>query len=214
MSYVRVTILGTIAGGEKWTINPCFDPTGEVEGLVSQSNLDSAANAIALLALPLALQQLLGSINYVTGARVEVRRSDDDALIGLSEKLYSPGTPGSTTQYIPAQSAVVVSLRTNTPGASGRGRLYWPAIGAQLGGTLRLSTPTASATVDAFKTYLTAMNSALATAFPLIGFNLAVRSRTTHTTPHVTSLRVGNVIDTQRRRRDSLPEAYNSVSIP
>jgi hypothetical protein len=63
------------------------------------------------------------------------------------------------------------------------------------------------------KTYLTAMESALVTAFPLIGFDLAVRSKTTGTTPHVNRMRVGDVLDTQRRRRDNLPEAYQQVAI-
>jgi predicted fused transcriptional regulator/phosphomethylpyrimidine kinase len=64
------------------------------------------------------------------------------------------------------------------------------------------------------RVYLTAMRDALATAFPTIGFNLAVRSKTTKTTPHVVRIQGGDVVDTQRRRRDNLPEAYSSLSFP
>lgn len=215
MSYVRVSILGSITGGEKWSINPVFDPTGEFPGGVNQANLDAAANAIALLALPAGLQTLMSSALYVTGARLEVRDDGNDSLIALSEKIYSPGTPGgSNAAVMPAQAAIVVSCRTDTPGASGRGRLYWPALGATLSGALRLQTPSPAGLATDFKTYFLAMRSALATNFPTIGFDLAVRSKTTHTTPHVTRLQIGNTIDTQRRRRDHLPETYTSVSFP
>ena len=64
------------------------------------------------------------------------------------------------------------------------------------------------------KVYYNAMRSALATAFPTIGFDLAVRSKTTHTTPHVNKLQVGNVPDTQRRRRDSVIEDYQATTFP
>jgi len=37
-----------------------------------------------------------------------------------------------------------------------------------------------------------------------------VRSKTTRTTPHVSRLQIGDVIDVQRRRRDTLQEAYVS----
>jgi hypothetical protein len=61
-------------------------------------------------------------------------------------------------------------------------------------------------------TYLHAIENAMATAFATIGFDLAVRSKTTHTTPHVNRLQVGNVMDTQRRRRDNIVEDYLSAA--
>jgi hypothetical protein len=63
------------------------------------------------------------------------------------------------------------------------------------------------------KAYLEGMEAALATAFPTIGFNLAVRSTASKATPHVVRMQVGNVVDTQRRRRDTLVEAYSSISM-
>jgi hypothetical protein len=43
---------------------------------------------------------------------------------------------------------------------------------------------------------------------------LSVRSGTDHVCRDVTSIQVGSVLDTQRRRRDVLPETYNSVTYP
>ena len=78
--------------------------------------------------------------------------------------------------------------------------------------TLRLDPAVVTAAQTAMVTYLHAIEDALATAFPTIGFDLAVRSKTTHTTPHVNKIQVGNVVDTQRRRRDKLVEDYSSVT--
>jgi hypothetical protein len=32
-------------------------------------------------------------------------------------------------------------------------------------------------------------------------------------TPHVTRLQIGDVIDTQRRRRDAMPESYSTLAM-
>jgi hypothetical protein len=64
------------------------------------------------------------------------------------------------------------------------------------------------------KAYLAGIDTDLSNNFPGITFDLAIRSRKTHTSPHVVRLQAGNVIDTQRRRRDSLPESYLTQTYP
>lgn len=214
MSYVRVSILGTFGTEEVWSINPVFDPTGEFPGGVNQTALDSAAQAIADLTLPSQMRNTMSASCTRVGARVEVRDDGTDGLIGISVQSSAVPTAGSGSVTLPPQSAIVTSLRTNTPGASGRGRLYWPLLAATLTSTGRLSVPTNANVLLDMKTYLTGMRSALAAAFPTIGFDLAVRSKTTKTTPHVVRIQMGNVIDTQRRRRDSLTESYTSLTFP
>jgi hypothetical protein len=214
MSYVRVSVLGAAPGGEVWSINPTFDPTGEFPGGVDQTALDAACDAIAALNPGILLLSFLSSALTVTGARVEVRDDGNDALIGTSTQLRSSPLSGSASALRGAQTALVISLRTNTPGGSGRGRLYWPAIGRSVDSQLRFSAADTSGALGEFKTYLNAMRGALATAFPTIGFDLAVRSKQTHTTPHVNKLQAGNVPDTQRRRRDKMIEDYQFTSFP
>lgn len=214
MSYVRVSILGTAIGGEVWSINPTFDPTGEFPGGVDQTLLDNAALAIANISPGATQLAFMSPALSVVGARLEVRDDATNELIGLSEQGRTTPISGSTSLRLPLQSAVVCSLRTNTPGARGRGRIYWPACGATLDSSARISTVDVTALRDNFKTYFLAMRSALATNFATIGFDLAVRSRTSSTTPHVTRLQVGNAVDTQRRRRDKVQESYQTVSFP
>lgn len=214
MSYVRVSILGDAPGGEVWSINPVFDPTGEFPGGVDQASLDAACNLIANRLVPSALQNKMSNALRVTGARVEVREDSNDALIGIAIDVRTTPLVGSGTPLRPAQNAMVFSLRTNTPGGSGRGRIYWPALGDAIGSDLRYSSAIVTAALADMRTYLNGIRSDLATSFPTIGFDLAVRSRTTHTTPHVVRLQAGNVLDTQRRRRDAMVEDYQALAFP
>jgi hypothetical protein len=198
---------------EVWSVNPVFDPTFEFGDTVNQAALDAAALAIANMTLPTTLLQILSpQVSYAT-ARVEVRDDATDNLIGLSIQARTTPVFGIMTLAQAPQTAVVCSIRTDTPGGSGRGRIYWPALGATLATTGRLNTPTTAALAADFKSLFNNIEGHLATAFPTIGFDLAVRSVTTHTTPHATRIQVGNVLDTQRRRRDALPEAYTTLTM-
>lgn len=214
MSYVRVSILGSAVGGEVWSINPTFDPTLEFPGSVDQAALDAAAAAIGSISPGVLMLTSMSTALSITGARVEVRDDASDALLALSIYTRPTALQGTGAPFQAPQAAIVTSLRTNTPGASGRGRLFWPLIGIQTNTSLRISASNVTTFLGQMKTYLQAIESALETAFPTIAFNLAVRSRATSSTPHVVRIQAGDVVDTQRRRRDSLPESYSSLSIP
>lgn len=214
MSYFRVSILGTLPTGEVWSVNPVFDPTSEVGWLISQANIDAAATLIANRTIPTTLRSIMSAASARTGARVEVRNDATDALEYISVQGSSSATAGTGTTTLPLQSALVASIRTSTPGGSGRGRLYWPALGAVLNVSGRLATPTPAAFLADMKTYLAGIEADLEAQFIAVPFNLAVRSKTTHSTPHATRIQVGDVIDTQRRRRDAQAESYSTVNYP
>jgi len=214
MSYVRVSILGSFASEEVWSINPVYDPNAEFGDTVNQAALDSATQNIANIGVPTALRAALSTACVRTGARVEVRHDSDDRLLATSLAASVSPQAGTGTISMPPQSAVVFSLRTDTPGASGRGRLYWPCLAASISSLGRMTAPLTSDLATQWVSYSNSIRGALATAFPTIGFDLAVRSKTTLTTPHVVRVQVGNIIDTQRRRRDNLPEAYAVATNP
>jgi len=214
LSYVRVSILGSMSGEEVWSVNPVFDPTGEFGTTVNQAQLDAATLAIANRTIPSSLLTLLAPASSMTGARVEVRDDVNDGLLAISSQGRTTPVSGTGAVRLTAQSAVVLSIRTDVPGASGRGRLYWPAMGLTISNNSRINTPAVATIVADFKSYLLGMRSDLAAAFPTIGFDLAVRSKTTKTTPHAVRIQVGTVPDTQRRRRDKLSESYTSVTFP
>lgn len=214
MSYVRVSVLGSMSGGEVWSVNPVFDPTGEFGSTVDQTALDLAAAQIAALSPGSGLLTMMGPLLSITGARLEVRDDASDDLIAISIATRGTALSGTGTTRLPPQAAAVISLRTNTPGGSGRGRLYWPILGAPLTTSARIGAGDVTAIGTNFVTYQNSMRTALAANFATIGFNLAVRSKTTKSTPHVVRLQVGDVVDTQRRRRDNFPEQYTSQVVP
>ena len=96
--------------------------------------------------------------------------------------------------------------------------MYWPALAVTLSSTFQVTTPTPTALAGDAKTWLNAigtqMNNVYIAAASAKRVALAVRSSTDHVCRDVTSIQVGSVLDTQRRRRDSLPESYVSVTYP
>jgi hypothetical protein len=217
MSYIRVRLTGTLPGGEVWSVNPAFNETTNV---VTWDQLagNAAALAVARIDVPTPLSNIRGGAAPGTGVRIE-RRSDAHVLIGAAETAWTRGASGATTSGLPPQTAMVISLRSTTPGSKGRGRLYWPATGAGLNtSTLRLANPTPAAAASAAATYLdaiaTALKEGLEPSPSLIDYDLCVVSPTTGTKTRITRVEVGDVLDVQRRRRDRLVEAYASAPMP
>lgn len=108
-------------------------------------------------------------------------------------------------EMLPFQCATVISLLTASATRHGRGRFYLPPLAASflLNGKLN---STAMTTLD---TAWTAFFDSLNTD----GVNPVVRNRTGHISTPVTSARVGDVIDTQRRRRNKLVETYTTIAV-
>lgn len=217
MSYIRVRLIGSLPGGEVWSVNPAFNETTNVADW-SQTAGQSAADAIAAVPIPTALNNLRSAAAIGVTVRVE-RRSDAHELLGAAEAGWTAGKAASSAPRMPPQIAAVLSLRSTVPGSRGRGRLYWPALGGQVDSTtLRMSVPTAADAASAAAQYLdamaTALKNALAPAPSLIDYDLCVVSPTTGTKTRITRIEVGNVFDVQRRRRDRLTEVYAGVPMP
>lgn len=211
---LRISILGTMPGGEVWSVNPVFQLGGvSTSEDITADQCVTMATAIDAVTIPSGLLSANATSVFFTGTRVEARRWDGTlAAQGEHEKTGVAGT-GGTNQH-PFQTAIVSSLRTGGFGASSRGRLYWPATALSLtGSTLRPSSSSVSSILGAVKTYLTSIGAAIdvsTTNSPV----LSVWSRTNASTQPVTSIQMGDVLDVQRRRRDQTVENYTSVTFP
>lgn len=217
MSYMRVLLRGTLPGGEVWSVNPSYNETSDVVTW-DQTAADTTAAAIAALAVPAPLQSLCSTVGRASLVRIE-RRADNHTLVGAAEASWSAITGNGRGPIQSGQAAVVLSLRTGIPGASNRGRLYWPALGAELDqATLRLSLPSIQTVADAAVSYLDSIETELKEGMhpspSLNDFHLTVVSKTKGHRTDVRTIQVGNVIDVQRRRRDSLVETYASADYP
>lgn len=208
----RIVLGGTVADGQEiWSTSVAF---GGAPVVSDPTELQAWADGIALF---------LGTELIDTGALAGLSQllSDSGAVTSVSVYHYPAAGPsdaagmatlnagGEGSVRCPVQTSVVLSLRTAIPGSRFRGRMYWPAQGAQvtsegrLGGTL---------TVSAIATQASALLEAIAAASPgAPSVFPAVHSGVADVITPVTQIAVGNVPDTQRRRRNGLAETYTVV---
>lgn len=206
---MRVSITGAMPSGEVWSVNPTFTLPGDGAGITFE-DLEQLVTDINALVVPAGLTALMTSGVTVGGCRVE-QRTLGGSLIAAAEGPRTTATTGTSSAPHPFQSAVVCSLRTTTPGGRGRGRLYWAATGAPLSSTtLRMSAATVSAALNGFSSLLAAINAEI-NAYDAAAA-LCVWSRVSNAAHNVTRIQVGDVLDVQRRRRDTLAESYQTAS--
>ena len=209
----RVILDGTLGTGEVWSTGITYvGPGGEVEE--SQIGLQAWADAIAA-GLEVAMTgtrtlAVLGIGNDISQVTVQqyaavggIAKQAVAAIIDLS---------GGATANHPLPTSIVYSLRTALPGASFRGRNYWPAVAGVVSQSGFFTTPdtnTAHATGWAnILEFLGESSTLVTTPVP------HVYSPTLNVVTPVTVVQAGDVPDTQRRRRDALIETYASVPYP
>lgn len=108
---------------------------------------------------------------------------------------------------LPAEIALVVSLRTALANRSGRGRFYLPQPAFNAADATGLLTAAAQTDIVAALTFAwTNANGA--------GELPVVYSRTNRTTQAINSFNVGNLFDVQTRRQNSLVESRSSATMP
>lgn len=209
---VRVSIVGSMPNGEEFSVNPVFKIGGDFGAPVTPTQAQTIATAVNAVAVPGALLVFIPSSCAYTGVRIEAR-SLTGALESQAEAVKASPSLGTSGSSHPFQVALVSSLRTGTPGGSGRGRLYWPATGATItASTLRPSAANMTSFAGGVKTYLSGISAAIQATLP--GTSLTVWSRLKVATYPVSSIQVGDVLDTQRRRRDTLIESYTILAYP
>lgn len=221
MAYWRVIFKGSLGTVETWSTSVAYGIVGLAPDVPDQATTDAMAQAIVGIAgatiVPSALRTGLSTQGSVDMMRVE-KRAEDESILNVAERLFSSPLVGSSAPTKTPQDSVVISLRTSTPGARGRGRMYWPALAMALSSTFQLTTPTPAAFIADAKISLQAINTAMDGVYisqaAALRVALSVRSTTDHVCRDVTALQCGSVLDTQRRRRDNLPESYSSVVYP
>lgn len=207
----KVVLNGTMIGGEIWSTGITYaGPGGEV--IESAEGCQDWAEAVAAL-FPSIIANDLG--NYlstsaeVTGVTVYHYPASGPAdALGTAP---TPDSPGLTAITCPFQTSVVMSMRTASAGASFRGRNYWPALAADILSTGRIATGDATDLATRWTELLVAIAEASTltpTPVPMI------YSATRNLITPVTFVSVGDVPDTQRRRRNALVESYSSAPYP
>lgn len=221
MAYWRTILKGSLGNVEVWSTSTSWGVFGLAPDVPNQALTDQMALAlrtyITSANVPTSLKTLLSTSGSIDTVRVELR-SEAEQTLSVSEQLLAAAVAGTGAANKTPQDSVVFSLRSSTPGAKGRGRMYWPALNAALSATFQLNGPLPAAVVADVKTWLSAigtqMNNVYIGQASALRVVLSVRSVTDHVNRDITSIQVGSVLDTQRRRRDALPESYVAVAYP
>lgn len=215
MSYIKTIVLGGIGSSEVFSTSMTWRNFELFGASMKQEMIESLSrrlvSTILSAAVPQPLKTLMSNAAQLRGWRVE-QHDEDERLTNVAESFYAAPMPGTGSPSKTPQDSLVFSLRTSTPGARGRGRMYWPAIGASLGPDFKLTSPTAASVAAAAATLAKLVgdqiNAEWSANSMAVTAELAVRSTTDHASRKVERIQVGDVLDTQRRRRDNLPETY------
>lgn len=122
-------------------------------------------------------------------------------------------TGGGAGNILPLQDSVVISHLTAQPGRRGRGRQFAPGIDpAALTATGYLDTAKQTALAGTQKTFLQALTGSSAGALAA-HWQPCVTGKPFTQYAVINAVAVGNVVDTQRRRRRSLPETRVTVAL-
>lgn len=196
MALYRHRLIGAFPG-EQWSIG--MHSVGAGSLAAAQTAWETAVNDLWTDWAPL----LCTDVTAIEASTAALDEATGLQLTKTSGTLALAGT--NVTDCLPFQCAPVVSFRTNVATRAGRGRIYAPSLGVdqQAGGTLIAGAQTAL------------LNGAVAmiTALSGGGFSASLFSQTTKAQTTITSVDVGNVIDTQRRRRNKLVETRVSANV-
>lgn len=141
------------------------------------------------------------SDSRMMGVRINAVQADGKVVNGGNYfylKSQVAGGGNAVSQH-PAQLAVVMSLRTGARGAGGRGRMYLPLTAITLS-TGRIGTTQQNTITAAGKAFLEALH----TYGPVPAI---VNARKLQYSA-IDRVAVGDLMDVQRRRRESVPEVY------
>lgn len=210
--HLQLRVNGLIGTNQTWSVNPKFVVPGNPPAVPTQAVMDAWATAVAALnggdVIPdYTLLSVAASVTGVTASYI----NEDNQTVVVAERVLDTPAVGVGAPSFPGQCAVVTSLITNIPGRRTRGRLYWPFLALGIDSeTLRLTPSDAQAIATVTGTWLHDVAAAFGSTGPLIP---SVVSLAGGTSAPIVSVRVGDVVDTQRRRRDQLLENYVSAPV-
>lgn len=194
MTTSRVTITGTHAAGDIWMY-------GFHVGHADVSR-ESIADAVIPLVTNLHTSNLFTADVVARGIKVQDYNEAGTEIVASYEDSYTAAGTNASWASLPPQVAVAVTL--DTPLATRKGRLYLPATASQwvaAGGRFGGGKPIVVA--EWFQDIVQALDA--------ISVTTGVKQSGGATLNVLNRVRVGDVYDVQRRRRNRVGETYASV---
>lgn len=187
-----------------------FQGSGGGLGTPAWTYPDQLGLATAILAFMNAIKPRVSS--KFAWNRIKLSPIAPDGKNAAGPTVFSLKTPLVGTdsgQSLPPQNSVALSFVRRIPGRRGRGRMFIPAVGSgsitpegQLGGTANAAYRDAGKGLD---TAIKAMGGGTDWEYRLVVTSAASAN---YVLP--AEVRVGNIVDTQRRRRNAIRETFTS----
>nr|CRY97172.1 hypothetical protein [uncultured prokaryote] len=199
MTLYKAVASGTYNSSEEWSFSLHFNSTNDLA--TTHGRWHTALVALWTGELDANISDQVVLTEYATAS---LTLATGKQISRLLDVVSLPGA--SATESLPAQCAPAVSTRSATATRAGRGRFYLPPfrVGIMDGGRISAAAMTVCGTA------LTAMFASLAGGTPL---DPVLYSRTAFATTNITAADMGDVIDTQRRRRNKLIEARTAIVV-
>lgn len=215
-AHVLYTFHGGLPGGENWSIGlRTIGATPAPDTLQAIANY--AAEVFAVKAWNARLSICVAPGTTFVGCTVRAVNIQG-VTTGLAEAAPVTAASSLSTTVVPDQIALVVTLITPIAGRHGKGRVYLPFTGAHIDANGRVVDQHVLAAASALVDLVDFLNgfvadAALTVARPSTLFRIGVQSRTSgQPAGPVTGIKVGNVADTIRGRRQKLAEVYTQRS--
>lgn len=207
----RVTLSGTMfSGSEIWSTGFYM---GNETADAGQPTNQGAADIGAAFATFFSLTANRISTQYKFTQCKVVMLNNDGRTMADSAVYWSPPsevTGGSGTNVLPPQCSLALTLTNSLPrGLATKGRMYLPGVAVGVNASGKVDALTVGTIADNLKAFFDSItNDADTPGRPVLAsvgrppllLGGAIRN--------VTTIKVGDVIDTQRRRRNALDEQY------
>jgi hypothetical protein len=211
MNHKLLTIGGGLfGGGERWSIGIRFANSFDGTTGIDQTEVDACQAPVRTwFASTSSFFPTFHSVDMIKLAPIGIDGRYPGSLEAKEATISTPIQGGTTGGSLPGQISLVVSL--TTPFSRGRahiGRVYPPPLApsVQISATGLVPSGNIVSYMGTFKTMLNGIR-----AIPGLGAPAVMSKIGTGISIGISGLRVGQVYDTQRRRRSSLPEAYQTV---
>lgn len=215
----RVTLAGTFGGGaEEWNTGFFFGNAGADAELPTQALADMVRDKWAA-----AVPNLSMSSQYEC-TYVKLSSLGTDGRSSAADTVYSTmpaNTKGTSATWLAPQLSLVLSMHSSTVrGVGSKGRMYLPGVAFGVGLDGHITTGNAQAVANTMGTFLAAINAdAISPNVVVLASHGSLNKDGTPkiggsgpVTRAVTGIKVGNVYDTQRRRRNQLAEVYSTAT--
>lgn len=205
----RVILGGTVSSGaDRWSMSFA---TNSLSGLTTIQLNDLATLVSASFDVNVwsgtSLSNDISDNTAWDSTIVQDRDAANHVLRTATVTVGGGGSPGGTSvDQLPPEVAEVISLRTDFSGPQRRGRMYFPPLAiSAVDPNGYLTVAAQSELVGRFQAFFNDIltSNAAAKVYSSVG---------SHITP-VTSIGVGRVFDSQRRRRNQMAEAYDVAVI-